>query len=170
MIVTSDASTSPDTVNLTGNSIEPTIELSTGDVNFGNITLGVGQSEVVTLTNTGSAGLDISDVTDPLPPFSFVTTRGTSGSCATPPFTLAPSASCDLQVQFSPTASGDFVGGFDIISNAPSSPDSVTLRGTALEPLVVPTLNRWGLMLMGGLMALAGLFGWRRRRDQGGSV
>ena len=145
---------------------DPIIGLSTNDFDFGTIALGVGEIGIVTLSNTGTADVNVTGITDPLPPFSFVTTRGISGSCATPPFTLVPTASCDLQVQFNPTVPGNFVSSFDIISNAPSSPDAVTVRGSAQPPLAVPTLNRIGLVLMAGLMAVVGLFGWRRRRDR----
>lgn len=145
---------------------DPIIGLSTNDFDFGTIALGVGEIGIVTLSNTGTADVNVTGITDPLPPFSFVTTRGASGSCATPPFTLVPSESCNLQVQFDPTVPGNFISSFDIISNAPSSPDTVTVRGSAQPPLVVPTLNRIGLVLMAGLMAVAGLFGWRRRRDR----
>ena len=69
-------------------------------------------------------------------------------------------------MSFTPFATGDYLATFDILSNAPSSPDTVTLRGTADEPLVIPTLSRWGLLLMGGLMGLLGWFGFRRRSPE----
>ena len=154
-------------VQLAGN---PVIGLSTNDFDFGTIALGVGEIGIVTLSNTGTADVNVTGITDPLPPFSFVAARGGSGLCAAPPFTLVPASSCDLQIQFDPTVPGNYVGSFDIISNAPSSPDTVTVRGSAQPPLVVPTLNRIGLVLMAGLMALAGLFGWRRRSSKPGKA
>ncbi|MBY6204052.1 IPTL-CTERM sorting domain-containing protein [Halomonas denitrificans] len=162
--VTSDGSTSPDPIDLSGTGVgTPTVGLSTNDVDFGTISLGVGGTALVTLTNTGTVPLDISSITDPAPPFSL--TFGTRGAtlCSNPPFTLSPSASCDLQVGFDPVASGAYASSFDILSNAPSSPDTVNLQGSAGEAIAIPTLGRWGLMLLGGVMGLLGWLGLRRR-------
>ena len=162
--VTSDGSTSPDPINLSGTGVgTPTIGLSTNDVNFGTISLGVGGTALVTLTNTGSVALDVASITDPAPPFSLTfATRG-AALCASPPFTLGASASCDIQVGFDPAASGAYVSSFDILSNAPSSPDTVNLQGSAGEAIAIPTLGRWGLVLLGGVMGLLGWLGLRRR-------
>ncbi len=162
--VTSDGSTSPDPIDLSGTGVgTPTVGLSTNDVNFGTISLGVGGTALVTLTNTGSVGLDVTSISDPAPPFSL--TFGTRGAalCSNPPFTLSPSASCDIQVSFDPAASGAYVSSFDILSNAPSSPDTVNLQGSAGEAIAIPTLGRWGLVLFGGVMGLLGWLGLRRR-------
>jgi hypothetical protein len=165
--VTSDASSSPDTINLAGTGTgEASVGLSTDDFNFGTIALGAGGATLITIDNTGTLPLDISGITDPGAPFSLgFGTRG-GGLCPTPPFTIPTAGSCDIQVAFNPFATGDYLATFDILSNAPSSPDTVTLRGTADEPLVIPTLSRWGLVLMGGLMGLLGWFGFRRRSPE----
>jgi|GEM_PF-5809489 len=162
--VTSDGSTSPDAFDLTGTGAGgATIGLSTNDLDFGLVSLGVGGSEFVTLTNTGSVDLDISGITSPGAPFSLSFSARGSVLCATPPFSLAAGTSCDIQIDFDPLASGVYNASFDVLSNAPSSPDTVDLRGTAGEPLIIPTLNRWGLVLLGGLMGLVGWLGFRRR-------
>ncbi|NKI36514.1 IPTL-CTERM sorting domain-containing protein [Wenzhouxiangella sp. XN79A] len=162
--VTSDGSGSPDAFDLTGTGTGgATLGLSTNDLDFGLVSLGVGGSAFVTLTNTGSLDLDINGITDPGAPFSL--TFGTRGAalCAAPPFVLSTGASCDIQIDFDPLATGVYTASFDVLSNAPSSPDTVNLEGTAGEPLVIPTLSRWGLVLLGGLMGLLGWFGFRRR-------
>lgn len=55
-----------------------------------------------------------------------------------------------------PVLGGMFSDSFEIRSNAPSSPDTVSLSG-ATAALPVPALNRWGLGLLG-------LVGWRYKR------
>lgn len=166
--VTSDASTSPDTINLAGNAGSAEISLSTDDLDFGTITLGVGQVDFVTLTNTGSLDLNISSITDPGAPFTLgFGTRGTGPVlCALPPLTLAASESCAIEVSFVPTTEDAFVSTFDVLSNAPSSPDTVTLRGDSTQPLIIPTLQSWGLVLMAGLMGMLGWVGLRRRKPR----
>jgi len=52
-----------------------------------------------------------------------------------------------------------FNGSFDIQSNAPSSPNTVSLSA-AVAAVAVPSLNGWGLGL---LAALLGWIGWRQR-------
>ncbi len=162
--VTSDGSTSPDPINLSGTGVgTPTIGLSTNDVNFGTISLGAGGTALVTLTNTGSVALDVSSITDPAPPFSLTFGARGAALCSNPPFTLAASTSCDIQVGFAPAASGAYFSSFDILSNAPSSPDTVNLEGSAGEAIAIPALGRWGLVLFGGVMGLLGWLGLRRR-------
>ncbi len=82
------------------------------------------------------------------------------------PVTVQPMASCTISVNFAPGGVGGvFNGSFDIQSNAPSSPDTISLSGAVaippIPPVAVPGLNAWGLGL---LSLLLGWFGWRRRK------
>jgi len=163
LMVISDASTSPDEINLLGSAGEPIVGLGSGDLNFGSVSLGVGETDFVTLTNTGTANLEVSGITNPGAPFTLGFAALGNALCTAPPFTLAPSTSCDIEVTFAPNEPGSFVATFDILSNAPTSPDTVTLRGNAALPLEVPTLQSWGMALMTGLMAMMAWLGLRRK-------
>lgn len=164
--VASDAQGSPDTIELAGTGIgSPTVSLSSEDFDFGVVALGVGESDLITLTNTGTGTLNIGQITDPGAPFALgFGTRGLN-LCSTPPFDLAPAASCDIEVTFDPSAPGTYTATFDVESNAPSSPDTVTLRGSAsAAPQAIPVLGGWAAGLMAALLGLLGLRGIASRR------
>jgi hypothetical protein len=82
----------------------------------------------VTLTNTGSAPLTIYGIaTDP-------GVFAQLNDCPIPSATLAPSASCTINVTFTPTTPGAVVGTLSITDDAPGSPHVVTLSGTGIQP------------------------------------
>ena len=111
------------------------------------------------MTNTGSADLTITDIADLAFPFSF-----DGGTCFTTPTTLAPSESCSISVTFAPGAvSGTFLDSFDIVSNAASSPDTVTVQGVAGAAVAIPTLGRNGLVLLMLIMVAIGGLVMRRQ-------
>jgi hypothetical protein len=142
--------------------------LGANPFDFGVVALGEAETGVILLTNTGNQDLEVSDITAPGGPFAlgFGAAIGGPALCSAPPFTLPQDQSCAIQVLFSPTSSRMFSATLDILSNAPTSPDSVTLLGTGGEPAVVdvPTLSSWGLMLLAGALGLFGLLRVRRIR------
>ena len=164
--VESDAGGSPDSINLAGIGVGlPTVSLSTQDLDFGLVSLGVGETDVITLTNTGSAVLQINSISDPGAPFLLGFGARGATQCPTPPFSLVPSDSCQIEVAFAPPTPGTYSATFDIQSNAPSSPDSVSLRGSAnSSPLAIPVLGGWATALMAALLGLLGLRGLGTRR------
>ncbi|MGD9583164.1 MAG: IPTL-CTERM sorting domain-containing protein, partial [Lysobacterales bacterium] len=152
--IPSDAPSSPDALPVSGTGVQPVLSLDTAALNFGTLPAGGSASATVTVSNNGSGDLTITAITAPAAPFAI-----TGGSCTGVPVTLTPAASCTIDVSFAPGgAVGVFNGSFDIQSNAPSSPDTVSLSG-AVAAVAVPGLNGWGLGL---LAVLLGWFGWRR--------
>ena len=101
-------------------------------VPFGNITQGAMSTQIVTVTNSGSADLVIGQVgssVNPLAaPFS-VSPDNCSGA------TVAPLASCTFQLVFTPTALGMFTDSLDVPSNAGASV-TVNLSGTGVAVMV----------------------------------
>ncbi len=158
--IPSNAASSPDAVPLSGNGVQAILSLDASTINFGTLPAGGSASATVTVTNIGSGDLTITSITAPATPFAI-----TGGTCTGVPVTVPPMASCTITVSFAPGSTvGVFNGSFDIQSNAPSSPDTVSLSGAVAIPLIpvaVPGLNAWGLGL---LSLLLGWFGWRRRK------
>jgi hypothetical protein len=127
--IASNAAGSPSTVSLTGtgSSGAPAISLSAPSIAFGSQTDGVASSaQVITVTNTGTAALTISTVSltgANVPSFSQMNT------CSAP---LAVSGTCTISVTFTPPSAGAKSASVSIVSNAPSSPSTVTLTGTGV--------------------------------------
>lgn len=98
----------------------PIATLSLTAISFGNTIFGgAAATQTVVLQNTGVLPLAISGVVAS-PDYVQL------NNC---PASLAPQASCTLQVQFVPTGLGPRVGDLQVISNAQTSPDRVALRG-----------------------------------------
>jgi hypothetical protein len=82
---------------------------------------------------------------------------------------LATSASCTINLSFSPTAAGSASGTLTILSDAPTSPDHVSLSGTGAQPVVgtQPAVGTGGGGAIGSnvlvALALALAAGLRRR-------
>lgn len=105
----------------------PDINATPNPVDFGDIVVGDVATQTVTVSNVGSAALNISSVTSPAAPFS-ITADGCAGQ------TLSPSGSCTIEVQFAPAAAGAFAGSFTIASDDPDEPNYVVgLQGTGVS-------------------------------------
>jgi autotransporter-associated beta strand protein len=119
LTVLSDAPTGPDQVSLSGTGTQPAVMLSSNSVSFGRVVIGDSDSRSVTLTNSGAAPLTITSI-DTAAPFS------STNDCGA---VLAANASCTINLSFSPTAAGSARGALTVVSDAPTSPDQVSLSG-----------------------------------------
>jgi len=160
--VASNAQDGDDSFVLSGQGVEGDLVLSPTSGAFGDIEVGDTGEFELTVGNDGDGDLQIDDIVGPNAPFSLI-----GGDCADVPFVLEPGQSCTLVFGFSPNEEGDFQGSAEFIVAGTAEPFGFPLSGTgvqAVEPVPVPTLNRIGLIIGGGLLALMGLFGLRRRR------
>jgi hypothetical protein len=140
----------------------PAVSLSAGTLDFGIVLDGETSSRSVTITNTGTGDLVIRPLIAPQAPFAI-----SGGSCTAVPVTLLPGENCDIEIAFAPsTATGGFADQIVVVSNAASSPEAIALIGSA-RPLVVPTLDRFGLMVL--VLLLAGFAYRGLRAEQNGS-
>src|SRR5579871_3791849 len=129
--IASNASGSPAHVALSGTGVTATVAApgvsgAPNPVAFGNVTVGANSAaRTVTLTNTGTATLSMTSVG--VTGTGFVQGTSTCGS------SLAPNATCTVDVSFAPTASGAASGVLGIASNAPGSPYAVMLTGNGTD-------------------------------------
>jgi hypothetical protein len=132
--VTDSASGSPQTLTLSGNGTLPAVSLTPGSLSFGNQQVGTASAaKNVTLANTGTGPLTIAGISfGGSNPSDF----GQSNTCPVSPATLASGSTCVISVIFGPTAAGPRSASLSVTDNASGSPQSVTLTGTGLQPIV----------------------------------
>jgi phospholipase C len=124
----------------TGTSNGPMASLSPTSLTFGTVALGsMSNRQTVTLTNTGTATLTIATITTT---GDFVKTNHCSK-------TLAPNASCTVDIAFKPTVKGARTGTLLFTDNAPGSPQTVSLSGTGTAAGFVPTSVNFGSQKVG---------------------
>ena len=129
--ITDNATGSPQAVNLTGTGVQPGITLSATSLTFAGQLVGSTSSpQTLTITNSGTADLNISNVSLTGPnasAFGFV-------PASQLPIKVSAGATTTVNVTFSPTATGGANATLSVTSNAPGSPNSVTLSGTGTQP------------------------------------
>jgi hypothetical protein len=126
--VMSNASNAVSTVALSGTGVQPLISVVPGSVSFGTVTVGQTNSQTVTLSNPGSANLNITQAAGPGTGF------GLSGLAL--PLTLAPGKFATFTLSFTPTSGASSASSFTLVSNAPNSPTTIALSGSGLAPLL----------------------------------
>jgi hypothetical protein len=126
-VISNDAA-SPTNINLSGTGIAPIVQLSVPSLTFANQLVNTTSSaQQFTLTNTGDAPLTIGNIAAS-GDFAQTNNCGTSVSIG---------ASCTVNVTFTPTLSGTRNGAVSISDNAAGSPQTVSLTGTGIAPIVV---------------------------------
>src|ERR1700688_4372634 len=108
-----------------------TLAASAMTLNFGNVAMGSSSPQTLTLSNTGTTAVTISQATFTGAGFSVV---GGMSSVS-----IAAGQNHAFQVQFAPTASGSVTGGISIASDATNSPLAVSLGGTGTTALPTTT-------------------------------
>jgi phospholipase C len=99
--------------------------LSQVSIAFGNQVVGTpSKPKVVTLTNTGSATLTVSSIT-----FSLIGNFTETDNCSTP---LAPTASCTINIVFTPKTTGNKASVLEIFDNGTNAPQTARLLGTGV--------------------------------------
>jgi len=138
LLIGDNAYGSPQAVSLAGSGIAagPSAILSANTVTFG--TTNVGSTNVapaITLTNSGTAVLDISSI-------GIAGTNATSFSqtntCGT---TLAINASCSITITFKPLAAGTLTASLTVADNAAGSPQALPLSGTGALTVTLTPAN-----------------------------
>ena len=130
--ITDSASGSPHSVALTGTGIASGVSFNPTSIAFGSLPVGTtSAATTVTLTNTGLATLNISNIgfTGQNPAqFSQTNTCGA---------TVAAGGTCTISVTFTPTAVRALSASLSVTDNATGSPQGVALTGTGTAAPVV---------------------------------
>ena len=113
-----------------GGSGNPGISFVPTVLKFGKHLSGTKATKKVTVTNTGGATLNISNIAVTGTGFTLKTFHSQLVTPCVAGIALAPGASCVTKVAFSPTAPGSYSGTLTFTDNAPASPQSVPLSGT----------------------------------------
>ena len=149
LTLSDNASGSPQSVSLSGagvsvgGSASATASLSSSSLNFGSDPVGViSSSQVVTLTNTGSAALNIASIAltgSNAADFTQVNTCGIS---------VAAGGHCTLAILFTPSAIGTRGAALAVTDNAGGSPQSVLVSGTGVHDVIL----NWTASATSGIM------------------
>jgi hypothetical protein len=113
----------------------PAIQVDSTSINFGNEVVGSSLSQALIITNTGTATLTITQVTETGSAFSV------SGFSL--PLNVSVGQHITITVAFRPTAVGTASGNISIVSNASGSPASVSLSGTGVAPVHHSVVLSW---------------------------
>ncbi len=124
LVITDNASDSPQSVTLSGTGVAPAVSFSPTSLNFAQQVVGTSSApQVLTLTNVGNAPLTINGIT----------TVGDYSQTNTCPPVLGANLNCSISVTFSPTAPGNRQGSVVVSDNGPGSPQSAPLSGLAIR-------------------------------------
>ena len=107
-----------------GGSGQAQLSTSPSSISFGNVVIGSTNSQPITVTNTGNASLLITRVT--------ISGSGFTMTSVPTPVTLAVGQSSVATVTFNPQAPGNVTGSISLVSDAPTSPATISLSGTGL--------------------------------------
>jgi hypothetical protein len=136
--IADNASGSPQTVSLKGiaSAPGPVVSCAPASLAFGNQPQGASSAVmVIALTNAGSGTLNInSEISINGPASSEFRIQTVKNSCPSGTFQLAPKASCYIGVAFAPSTLGVKSAQILIVDDAPGSPQSIELSGTATPP------------------------------------
>ena len=122
--IADSASSSPQTVGLSGTGTASTVSVSPTNLSFGSQSVGTTSSaQMITLTNSGNVALTISSLTiSGANPGDFTQTSNCGSN-------VAAGANCTIGVTFLPSASGSRAASLSIADSASGSPQIVSFGG-----------------------------------------
>lgn len=122
--VTSDKTSGTNTLAVSGTGVVTATKIIqlTGDLNFGEVQTGTTVNKTLTITNGGDTNLAVASISYP---------SGFTGSYAG---TIAPGASHDVTVTFSPVAATSYSGTVTVTSDATGGTNTTTASGDGVVP------------------------------------
>jgi hypothetical protein len=128
---TTDYNKATGSASLTVNNAAPatgTLTVNPPSVSLGNVIVGANSSETVTVTNSGSGSVTISNVS--------ISGPGVSASGVSSGVVLASGQTASLDVTFSASSTGNVTGGVTIVSNASDSSLTIPMSASGVSPAV----------------------------------
>ncbi len=101
------------------------LSASSKSVSFGNVSVGNNKIQSITMTNTGTAAVNVSQAT--------ITGAGYTVVGGNPTMSIAVGASATVQIQLAPTSTGTANGSLSVVSDASNSPLDIALTGTGTQ-------------------------------------
>jgi hypothetical protein len=121
---------SPGTVGSSGSSGgTASLAMSPTSVAFGNVNVGSSSSKTVTLTNSGTAAVNI----------TAATITGSGYTMTLKPMSINAGANATFTATYAPTTAGSVSGSISITSNAAGSPATIALSGTGMQAQTTAT-------------------------------
>jgi len=131
--VVSNATNSPATIALSGTGVQAQISVIPASVSFGNVAVGVTNTQSFTIQNAGTANLSVTQ--------AVMAGTGFTLSGLTVPLSVVPGGSSTFSVGFTPGAASSFTGSLTLVSNTTNSPLVVALAGTGVSPILQLTVT-----------------------------
>jgi hypothetical protein len=122
--VVSNATNSPLAMSLSGTGVQPQISVIPSSVSFGNVTVGVTNSQTLTIKNPGTAALSVTQAS--------LSGTGFTSSGFTLPLSVPPGGSSSFNLAFAPPSAAHYSGSITFISNTTNSPLVVPFSGTGI--------------------------------------
>lgn len=134
ILISDDAAGGPHTVVLTGTATQPAVSLSPTSLNFSSQLIGsISAPVALTVSNSGSGVLLIGAISFAgTNPSDFLETDSCKG-------TVAPSATCVLNVTFAPAAIGARSAIITLADNSPNAPQIIPLTGAGMDFAIAST-------------------------------
>jgi len=122
--VVSNATISPMTISLSATGVQPQITVVPTSISFGSVTVGVTNTQTITVNNPGTASLSISQAS--------LSGSGFTETGITLPLTIAPGSGSSFTISFDPSSAATIAGTLLLTSNASSPSLSVMVSGTGV--------------------------------------
>src|SRR5256712_68373 len=129
----SNALNSPTTIALSGTAVQPQLSVVPPSASFGDVAAGTRNTQTITLINSGTGNMTISQATP--------SGNGFSMTGLTVPLTLSAGQRTSFNVGFAPTSAGSITGSLSLVSDAPNSPSAIALSGTGVTSTFLLTAS-----------------------------
>ena len=133
--VTNSPLSVPVTLVISPATLASSLTMNPTSLSFPNVTISTSSVQGISMTNSGTATINVSNVS--------VSGPGFTGSGVSAGLILAPSQTAMLNVTFAPAAAGGVGGGVTLTSNATNSPSSIGLTGTGVAAITHSVSLPW---------------------------